>query len=161
MKAFAESLASSLFPVFLTMMSLSVSPVVAQSGNVGSIHITVVDPTDAAIPDASLELRDLGTNETRIAVSQANGAYTFPNLPFGLYQLTITAKGFQREVYQSVQVQTARATEVRSALQVGATTETVQVDAGATPLVEPTSTTLATTIDTKQVLDLPIQGRNV
>ena len=156
MNPFAKS-----FALSLTLMSLGVLPVVAQTGNVGSIHITVVDPTEAAIPEAVLELRDLGTNETRTAVSQANGAYTFPSLPFGLYQLTITAKGFQREVYQSVQVQTGRATEVRSTLQIGATTETVQVEADATPLIEPTSTTLATTIDTKQVVNLPIQGRNV
>src|SRR5215470_8785253 len=115
----------------LILYTLGVFPALGQTATVGNIHVTVVDPTDAAIPDAVLELRDLGTNEVRRAVTQANGVYTFPNLPFGSYQLTITAKGFLREVYESVQVQTGRATEVRSILKLGGTTETVQVNADA------------------------------
>ena len=52
-------------------------------------------------------------------------------------------------------------TDIRATLQVGGTTEAVQVLSDAAPLVESLSTVLATTIDTKQVVNLPIQGRNV
>jgi hypothetical protein len=59
----------------------------------------------------------------------------YGDLPPGLYELTILAKGFERQVYDSVQVQTARATEVSAALKVGGATETVGVAAEATPLI--------------------------
>src|SRR5438445_3447467 len=133
----------------------------AQSSAAGTINVTVLDPTGASIPGATLEIKDLGTNDLRRAMTQQTGAYTFPNLPFGTYQLTVTAAGFQQQVFASVQVQTARVTDIRATLQVGGTTEAVQVTGDATPLVETASTVLATTIDTKQVVNLPIQGRNV
>src|SRR5262249_43790339 len=99
----------------------------SQSGTTGTISVTVLDPTGASVPDAALELRDLGTNEVRHASTQATGVYTFPNLSFGNYQLTITAAGFQPQVFGSVQVQTARMTDIRATLKVGVTTEAVQV----------------------------------
>src|SRR5437763_6763842 len=145
----------------LAVATIAATLLFGQTATVGTIHVTVVDPTEAAIPEAVLEIRDLGTNDTLRAVTQQNGVYTFPNLPFGLYQLTITANGFQREIYECVQVQTGRATEVRAVLRIGGTSETVQVAADATPLLETNSTALATTIDTRQVVQLPIQGRNV
>ncbi len=158
MQTWAKKLQAVMAAAMLLCLVISAS---AQSGANGTISVTVQDPSGAAIPEALMELRDLGTNEVRKAVTLPSGTYTFPGLPFGLYRLTITAKGFQREVFESVQVQTARATEVTAALRLGSATETVEVNAGATPLVETNSTALATTIDTKQVVNLPIQGRNV
>jgi hypothetical protein len=137
------------------------SGIYAQTGTTGTISVTVQDPSGAVVPNASLELRDLSTNDVRKGVTKQTGAFTFPTLSFGRYQLTITAPGFQREVYESVQVQTDRATEINASLRVGVATDTVQVNADEAPLVESASSVLATTIDTKQVVNLPIQGRNV
>jgi hypothetical protein len=132
-----------------------------QTGANGTISVTVLDQSGSAVPAAALELKDLGTNDIRKAVSQQGGTYRFFDLPFGNYQLTILAPGFQRQVFESVQVQTGRVTDISAALKVGGTTETVEVSGDATPLVESTSTVLATTVDTKQVVDLPLSGRNV
>jgi hypothetical protein len=126
----------------------------AQTGTTGSLNIVVVDATGAAVPEAVLELKDLTTNDVRKSVTQQNGAFTFPDLPFGNYQLVITAKGFQRQVFESIQVQTGRMTALQPTLKIGGATETVSVAANATPLVESTSTVLATTIDTKQVTSI-------
>jgi hypothetical protein len=147
--------------ILILCLIASALPVLAQVGATGTVTITVADPSGAAVPDAVLELRDTATNEIRNAVTPTSGAYTFPNLPFGVYRLTVTAKGFQRELFESVQVQTARVTEVNATLRIGGAAETVEVSASVTPLVETNSSTLATTIDTKQVVNLPIQGRNV
>jgi Carboxypeptidase regulatory-like domain len=136
-------------------------PILAQTSNVGSISVTVLDSGGASIPNASLELKDLATNDLRRARTSASGTYTFPNLNFGQYQLTITAQGFQSQVFESVQVQTARNTGVSATLQVGGTTQSVTVSAGDVPLVETDSSALANTIDTKQVVNLPVSGRNV
>lgn len=132
-----------------------------QTSNTGSITVTVVDQAGATVPDAELQLKDLGTNNIRRGTTQANGVYTFPDLSFGTYQLTISKAGFESQVFQSVQVQTARITSLSTALKVGGTTQTVTVAETATPLVESDSSVLADTIDTKQVTNLPVIGRNL
>lgn len=157
----AQRLATTIVGVGLVLLGPAVFRAWSQTGTTGTISVTVLDPAGASIPDASLELKDLATNDLRRAVTQQTGAYIFQNLPFGTYRLAITAKGFQSQVFDSVQVQTARVTDVKAMLKVGVTTETVEVEAGATPLVETDSSVLATTIDTKQVVNLPMQGRNV
>src|SRR5689334_6050945 len=83
-----------------------------QASNVGTVTVTVLDPSGGSVPNAVLELKDLGTNDVRRAPTTAAGTYTFPNLQFGNYQLTITAPGFQNQVFESVQVQTARNTSI-------------------------------------------------
>ena len=133
----------------------------AQTSNTGTVTVTVLDQAGATVPSADLQLKDLGTNDVRKAETQTNGAYSFPNLPFGLYELSVSKTGFQTQVFESVQVQTGRITSVGVTLRVGGTTQQVTVADTATPLVESDSSTLADTIDTKQVTSLPMQSRNV
>jgi len=133
----------------------------AQTSNVGSVSVAVLDPAGATVPGAQLQLRDTETNDVRKAETQANGTYSFPNLSFGIYQLTVTKPGFETEVFQSVQVQTARVTTVNVILKVGGTTQTVTVTEAASPLLETDSSTLSDTLDTKQVVNLPVSGRNI
>ena len=141
--------------------TLSAGLLWGQSSNVGALSVTVLDPGGAVITNAELTLRDLGTNDTRRAQTQASGVYTFPNLQFGAYQLTISAAGFQNQMFESVQVQAARTSSINATLQIGATNQTVTVTATGTPLIEPDSSVLANTIDTKQVVNLPVNGRSV
>jgi hypothetical protein len=132
----------------------------AQANAGGTLNVTVLDPSGALIPNAQLELKDQATNDIRRATTQANGAYSFPNLPYGFYQLTVSAQGFQTQVFNSVQIQTGRETDVNATLKVGTTNETVTVEATETPLVQTESSTLAATIDTKQIVNLPLAGRD-
>lgn len=83
------------------------------------------------------------------------------NLSLGTYKLTITRTGFQTQVYNDVVVQAAQTTDVAANLKVGALNETVEVNGGAAPLVETTTNAIGTTIDMKQIEDLPIQGRDI
>src|SRR5579864_2062788 len=108
MQTFARKLGTAI--AVLALVFSGTFHLFAQTGTTGTVSVNVLDPSGAAIPQAVLELRDLGTNEMRKALTPVTGGFTFPNLPFGLYQLTITARGFQREVFESVQVQTARVT---------------------------------------------------
>ncbi|HUA62321.1 MAG TPA: carboxypeptidase-like regulatory domain-containing protein [Verrucomicrobiae bacterium] len=150
-----------LFLLLALCFGLGVLNVSAQVSNFGSVTVTVLDPTGATVPGAQLEIKDLSTNIVRKAVTGAQGSYTFPDLTFGNYSLTISAKGFQNQVFSSVQVQTARNTDIHATMKVGASTETVTVTTDAVPLVEPESSVLSDTIDTKQVVNLPIQGRSM
>lgn len=142
-------------------LGLGLFPAWGQTSNVGSVAVTVFDPQGAVVPGAQLQLKDLGTNDVRRAETQTNGTYAFPNLPFGTYELTVTKEGFESQVFRSVLVQTGRITSVDVTLKVGGTTQVITVEASAAPIVEPESSTLVTTLDTKQVLNLPVYSRNV
>jgi hypothetical protein len=146
----------------LGYFSLSAAlPVAAQVSNAGNLTVNVLDPAGAVVPNAMLQLKDLGTNAIREGETQSGGTYLFPDLPFGSYELTISKPGFEKQVFQNIQVQTGRVTSINATLKIGGTTETVSVVGAAAPLVEPDSTVLANTIDTKQVVNLPVTGRNV
>jgi hypothetical protein len=148
--------------VVLVLLSLSsVFPVCAQTSNTGTVTVNVVDQAGAVVPGAALQLKELSTNTMRGGETQGGGTYLFPDLPFGAYELRVSKEGFETQVFQSVQVQTGRVTTVNATLKIGAATQEVTVTAEAAPLIEPNSTVLADTIDTKQVVNLPITGRDV
>jgi hypothetical protein len=144
-------------------MLLALAPilVLAQTGATGSLTVTVADASAAIVPGANLELTDVSTNVVRKASTLEGGVYTFPNLTFGDYRLTVSKQGFGNEVFPSIQVQTGRTTDVKVTMRVASSTETVQVNAGETPLLETSSSIVADTIDTKQVVNLPMESRNV
>src|SRR5881394_442956 len=138
----------------------NVLPARAQMGSVGTINVIVLDSSGSAVQGAKLQLQDLATNETRVAETQEVGSYSFVTIPLGTYKLTVTKTGFETLVLSSVVVQGGRVTDVKVTLKVGAATEKVIVES-ATPLVEATSNAIATTIDMKQINELPLQGRNI
>ncbi len=156
----AKGLAVTIFGLTSLYLGAEASSACAQTSTTGTVNVTVVDASGAVVPDATLELQDRATNDLRKGVTQSKGTYEFQGLPFGTYRLTISKTGFESDSFETVQVQTERVTDIRATLSVGRTTQTVQVSA-ATPLVEATSSTLSDTIDTKQVVDLPVVGRNV
>ena len=150
-----------MLPAFFAVLLAIGAPAHSQTTTTGNLTVRVNDSSGASVPDAQLEVKDLSTNSTTRAATNESGAHTFPNLSFGSYSLTITAKGFQNQVFESVTVQTSRDTVVSAVLKVGATSETVTVSTTEAPLVEPGSSTIANTIDTKQVVSLPLQGRGM
>ena len=86
--------------------------------------------------------------------------YTFVNLNFGQYKLTVSLQGFATQTYD-VLVQSARTTDVKATLKVGGVTEVVEVSGETTPLIESSTNAINTTIDMKQIEDLPLAGRNI
>lgn len=126
----------------------------------GTISVTVMDTSGAVLPGAQLVLVDLATNSTRTATAQDAGNYTFVNLNSGQYKLTVSMAGFATQAYD-VLVLTARTTDVKAEMKVGSTQTAVQVEGGVAPLVEATTNAINTTIDTKQIEDLPLGTRNI
>ena len=134
---------------------------IAQSTTTGSVTVSVTDPSGSAVPGAPLEIKDLGTNVVQKAPTGATGTYTFPSLSFGMYQLTVSAAGFQTQIFSSVQVVTSLNTDIHVTLKLGATSESVTVTTSEVPLVETESSAISNTIDTKQVTSLPLQNRGM
>src|ERR1700722_18202004 len=133
----------------------------AQHGSEGTVTVSVVDPSGEVIQGAQLELRDLTSGDVRIASTGDRGTYSFVNLSLGKFRLTVSKSGFQKEVFNSVISEAAQTTDITAALKIGATSQTVEVNASATPVIEETSNAIGTTTALKQIEALPIQGRDL
>lgn len=85
----------------------------------GSIIGTVTDPSGAVVPDASVAARNVATNLSRSATTDAAGFYRIDLLPIGTYSLTIEATGFRREILTDISLQIDQVARIDVALQVG------------------------------------------
>jgi len=120
---------------------------------------TVIDSTGAAVPGATVVATRLATGEKNTATSNGEGEYVFPSLPPADYSVGVTANGFANFLQKSVVLQADQAVTVNVKLNVGSSTQTVNVDS-APPQVDTTTGTLSQVIDEKRVNDLPLNGRN-
>src|ERR1035441_5814648 len=160
MSRFRSSISLRLLATCVALLSLAAPGLWAQSTQ-GAISITVTDPAGAVVPGAKLELRAAATNDLRTATTQEGGAYRFVGLSIGNYGLTVTREGFAKVTINPVVVEAARVTDVSVALKVGGLAETVEVTAGAEPVLETSSNMIGTTIDVKQIEDLPLGERDL
>ncbi|MGH9881187.1 MAG: carboxypeptidase-like regulatory domain-containing protein, partial [Pyrinomonadaceae bacterium] len=124
----------------------------------GTILGTVTDPNGAVVPDASITARNMSTGLERSTVTDSAGNYTVPELPIGIYQLVVQKSGFEPFAVNNVIVEVSGERRADVSLAVQGTTNQVTILSG--NQVETTSTTLGGTINTKQVADLPINGRD-
>src|SRR5271163_1755065 len=95
----------------------AVEPLRAATG--GSISGTVVDPSGAVTPGAALKLVNTGQQMNYQVISDRQGFYSFPNLPVGHYDLTVSATGFMTQRKVNVTVDTDAALRVEAVLAVG------------------------------------------
>ncbi len=151
-----------LLPSFFAAAFLVLSPnnVFAQTGGTGIVVGTVIDPSGAAVPGATVTLTDTATNAARTAITNEAGRYNFPNVPPGNYNLTINKAGFRpaRIVDQTVVVSESRTLDVK--LELGAPTETVEVVASNTEL-QTMNATIGNTVGSSTLQSLPSLGRDV
>jgi len=145
----------------IAALAYACAPAMAQSGSQGTVVATVSDSTGAVIPEATLTLVALRTNDTRTAHTTHSGAYTFVDLPIGTYKLTIAKAGYSTKIYDAVLVEASQATSITATLGVGSATDTVQVSAESQPVIETSSNEIGTVVDIKQIEDLPLNGRDL
>src|SRR5450631_3951260 len=101
----------------------------------GTITGTVSDPANAVVPGAIVVAKNLQTGTQNETVTTSTGNFTLPAMQVGLYELSVSAAGFSKAVQQGVQVRVAQTVRVDVELQVGATTESISVNASA-PLLK-------------------------
>ena len=143
-----------------TLLLLGTSPLLAQSGGTGALTGTVTDPTGAVVVNATVLAINVANNQSRTAATDAAGSYKFSLLPPGVYMLRFAAKGFKTaEVPAITIVTTETASSEAQNLQVGATSENIQVTAGGEILQTATST-LGGEIGAETVTSLPLTSRN-
>src|SRR2546425_576640 len=116
---------------------------------------TVTDPTGAAVPAATVKVQNTQTNFSYATKTNEAGIYAVPNLPIGSYRITFEAPGFKRFVRENLMVNIAQVVRVDPQLQVGASTESIEVKAEA-PLLQAGTPEVGAVIGARQVIDLPL-----
>ncbi|HYE87438.1 MAG TPA: TonB-dependent receptor [Vicinamibacterales bacterium] len=133
-------------------------PAHAQS-TAATVSGVVVDEQKAALPGATISIRNQESGQTRSAVADARGAFRVVGLPPGRYEITAELSGFGRLVRTDVVLNVAQELTLPLTLRVAGLEEAVTVTAEL-PLVETTRSALGTTITTSEIEALPIAGRN-
>ena len=150
-------LRSLLYSGLALVLFLGVSQLSAQS--TGSIRGTVSDQTGAAIPGASVTVTNTQTAQQRSTQTTSSGVFVFPDLPIGSYTLQVSKTGFGTQKREGTELLTGQTIGLDIALTVGSQTESVTVQAD-TQQIQTTTSTVAQSIDEKQMQDLPLNGRN-
>jgi Carboxypeptidase regulatory-like domain/TonB-dependent Receptor Plug Domain len=111
-----------------SLLGLSTA-VMAQAGNAGTITGTVTDPTGAAIPGAAVTIHNPVSGYQASTSTDATGNFTFANVPFNPYHMTVSAKGFSATA-QDVDVRSGVPVEVKVPLSLAGAVTTVTVESG-------------------------------
>ena len=130
----------------------------AVSVNGGSIQGTITDSTGAVVPHAQILVTNPQTGSKKTLITDGAGLYTFGPVNPGEYHLAVTSAGYSTLSVDTV-VKTGTVTNGNFKLQVGASTETVQVTAGSIQ-VNTDQSSVSNVLTSKQIDTLPINGRN-
>lgn len=135
----------------------SAALVFAQS-TTGRLIGTVAGP-DGLIPGATVLVTDNQTGRQLTAVTNDSGSFIFEQLPYGTYTVRITSTGFKTFVANELKIDANRDYTLKPVLEIGDVEAQVTVQAGA-DIVNSSNAELSTTVSPRQVLELPINGRN-
>jgi hypothetical protein len=120
---------------------------------------TITDTTGALVPHASITLVQTDTNFKRVFVTRDDGTYHEEFLPVGPYKMTVSATGFKTLERGGIMLSVMQDAQLTLQLEVGATTETVNVTADI-PLVNLGNATMGRTVSNVEIDNLPLVGRD-
>src|SRR3984893_11580089 len=145
--------------VVLAISSVMFLPFSLAQQNTGDVDGTVTDQSGAAVPGSALTLNDQANGTVPTTTSDAQGHFSFLQLPVGSYTLTAKKEGFKTESQKDVAVHVATVTTTPVKLEVGAIAETVTVEASAVNL-NTENGEVGNVMLSEQVSQLPLNGRN-
>ena len=140
--------------VFLALLLCGLPATAEPTGNAGTISGTVTDATGAVLPGATVAVHNALSGYRRSTVTGADGGFTFANVPFANYHLTIAAAGFQ-PVADDVSVQSAVAVNRTYALKIASASTTVTVEADSNDIIDKNPSN-STDIDSSLTDKLPL-----
>lgn len=148
--------------VLLLGLSVLICGLMTQSLNAqstASLNGTIKDATGAVIPNASIKLTNVNTGVSQATQANNTGAYSFVNILPGHYTLESTIEGFRTERQPEFVLEVNQTATVNFTMEVGSSSEVVNVTDQAIQL-EISTAELGSVVATKEVLDLPLNGRN-
>lgn len=151
------------FQVVLVASALAMVAVVPQlraQTDTGSVSGAVTDPSGAAVPGATVTLRNGETGSVTKTTSNSSGVYGFPVVPVGSnYSVTVEAKGFRTYVQSGITLLINQALRVDAKLAIGSEQQSVEVSAQAVQ-VATENTSMGDVIESRKMLSLPLNGRS-
>ena len=142
----------------LLLLTISAAPLRAQTTN-ASLSGTVTDPSGAVVPRALVTVQNAGTGLTSTIEASSSGTYTMPNLPPGTYTVTVAKDGFRTSVQSDVVLSVSESATLKATLTIGATTETITVDA-APQLINESTADISELVNEHAIKELPLNGRD-
>src|SRR5882724_6829759 len=142
--------------IAVARLTLGVISGKAQSTGNSMVSGTVVDPSGAVVVGATVEMRNPVSGFTRTTTTDVRGNFSFPNVPFNPYHLTITKQGFASNA-QDVDVRSVVPTNLTVNLKVTGSSETVTVEASAEDLLE-NDPTFHTDVDRDLFDKIPLES---
>lgn len=122
------------------------------------LYGTITDPTGAVLPNATITLTDAANGRMVTALTSDSGSYVLNALPVGKYHLEVKKEGFKTATVD-LALQVSQVQEVSLKLETGSATTTVEVT-GDVPIVDTATSSAGEVIEGRQVVDLPLNGRN-
>lgn len=145
--------------VIFLVMGLAAGTQLRAQQYLGGLAGSVTDATGAKIAGAQISAKAVTTSYVTKSTSNATGEYTIPYLTPDTYMMTITAPGFETEERTGIVLTAGENRRVEIVLRPGTVSQSIEVIAE-TSLIDTSSATLATTLSTHEVTDLPNNGRN-
>ena len=141
----------------LTLLALGVSAGAQEFR--GTLTGRVTDPSGAGVSNAKIVATQIETNARSQTVSGPDGTYTVPFLAPGVYKIAVEAAGFSQFTRDGIRVSAVEQVTVNPTLQIGTSSQSIEVHADAPPL-ETATASQGQVITTQQAEDLPVNGRN-
>src|SRR5215213_637287 len=138
------------------MLVLSIFAIAGAQEFRGSVSGNITDPNGAALPGATVELKNIETNVASTATANDEGRYTFPLIQPGKYSLTVTSQGFTTSQRQGIEIRVSEKLTLDVQVQVSGVSDTVDVTSGDGLTLETGSVSTGTVITSKQINELPL-----
>ena len=151
-RAFRASLLALVLLQFLALQQNAFAQVAG-----GTISRTVTDANGSVIPNAEITITNVETGIGRNAITNEVGIYITPNLLPERYDVKFAAAGFKTQVRTSIALNVGEEEVVDLAMQVGASTETVEVTTEA-PEIQLSTSDISAVVNATAVRDLPLNG---
>jgi Carboxypeptidase regulatory-like domain/TonB dependent receptor len=132
----------------------------AQINATGTLAGTVSDKTGAVVPNVMVKVTNSETGSARETKTNDSGQYRFDLLTAGTYQVRVTATGFSTILFEKVGLAVSQTTTIDASLTPSSQSETVTVEASGTQIVDLAKTDVSLPISTKDIQDLPLNGRD-
>jgi hypothetical protein len=143
----------------LTALVFSLTVAYAQTST-GQLSVTALDSSGAAVPGATVKLIGSDTGNTlRTIQTNGLGVAQIPLVPPGAYDVSVSVQGFKSVVRRAVPVDSGSDINLSLKLEPGSSSESVTIVSDA-PLIEEKSATLDQVVNSKEIIDLPLNGRN-
>ncbi len=127
----------------------------------GSVNGTVTDPSGAVVPNATVTATNVDTGVATPTTTNNDGIYNIRFLQIGNYKVTVEASGFAVATYGPFVLETGQNAKIDGKLGVAGAQQKVSIEAEVAPLLNTENPTLATTLDTRAIENVPMVSRNI